>query len=106
MLKKIMRLFGFVKLSDLTYDFHISEAGKLLGDPTDYGITTEVESKFFKDLSTVEDINLFLDATLAADMQREFSCTDDNQRHLVKGAFGRTLYFKKGVKKASGKNLQ
>jgi hypothetical protein len=101
-----MKLFGFVKLSDLTYDYHISEASKLLGDPTEYEITPQFESRFFKDLSSVDGINLFLDATLAADMQREFSCTDDNQRHLVKGAFGRTLYFKKGVKKASSKNLQ
>lgn len=99
MLNKLLKKLGYVKIDEMTYEFHLSQVAKLLGDPTDYKITPEIESKFFNEMSRVENVNGFLDATLAADMQREFSCTDDTQRHLVKGAFGRTLYFKRGIKK-------
>lgn len=99
MIEKLLNKFGYVKGVKATYEYHITEAAKYLGDPTDFSLTKEVEEDFFKDLSQIPNVGNFLDATLAADMQREFSCTEENQRHLVKGAFGRTLYFKKGIKK-------
>lgn len=96
-----MEKLGYIHKDEMTYEFHLGEVAKQLGDPTDYGLTKKIKEQFFQDLSQLPDANKFLDATLAADMQREFSSADDIQRSLVKGAFGRTLYFKQGIKQAN-----
>lgn len=97
MIEKLFRKLGYVRIEDITYEVHLNEVCKGIGDPTEYTITEELQNDFMQSMSQIPDIDRFLDATLAADMQREFSCENDDQRHITKGAFRRTLYFKKGI---------
>lgn len=99
MLDKLMNKLGYTKTNKLTYDYHLYEVAKMVGDPTEYVLSKELEEQFFRDLSSVDNINNFLDATMAKDMQREFS-GDVSQRDLVHGAFARTTYLKMGIRKA------
>lgn len=99
-MKWILNKLGYIHESQMTYVYHMGEVAKYLGDPTEYGYTKKQEQQFMKDLAAIDGVNAFLDATLAADMQREFSSQEDSFRQLVKGSFGRTIYFKKGVKEA------
>lgn len=101
MIQRLLNRLGYTHKSQMDLNFYLNGVSTVIGDPTDYTLTKEIEEQFFKDLSAVDNINSFLDATLAADMQREFSAQEDMQRHLIKGAFGRTSYFKMGVKKAN-----
>lgn len=96
---KILNRFGFYHSSQVDLNFVLNKIVEHVGDPRDYGLNKKVEEQVFRDMSRVENINKFLNATLAADIQREFTCQDDTQRGLIKGAFGRTAYFKSGIMK-------
>lgn len=95
--KNILRKFGYIHKSEIQPDYLM-----LLGVPSDYPKIADIEEQFFKDLSRVDGIDKFLDATMAFDMKREFNSQTDQERNLVKGGYGRTLYFKKGVMEARG----
>lgn len=96
-IKKILRKFGFIHESELTQEFLLLEIGKIIGDPMEYSIPKKFEEQFFKDLAAIDRIHEYLDATLAADMRREFSSPIE-QRDLIHGAFSRTAYIKGKIK--------
>lgn len=101
MFEKLLNKLGYSKTVELTPEDHMYQVARMIGDPTDYVLTKEIEEQFFRDLAQVDRINDFLDATMAKDMQRGFA-GDVSQRDLVHGAFARTTYLKLGVRKALG----
>lgn len=99
MLKQLLRKLGYIHESELTEDFLCYEIAKIIGDPREYSIEKKQEDLIFADLGRIEGIAMFLNATMAKDMQRDFASTPD-QRQLIRGAFARTAYLKsKLVKK-------
>ena len=97
MISKILNKLGYVHISEVEPEYLST-----LGEPSDYPLIKDMEDQFFKDLAGIDRVDDFLDATMLLDMQREFNTQTDQERHLVKGGYGRTLYFKRGITKARG----
>lgn len=105
MIEKLLNKFGFVKadkIRDLDKEpFTTEELGfmyaKTLGDVMEYTIEPKQERELFEKLKKVEGLFDYLRATTAKDIQRYFMASSDSQREAVKGALGRTIYFKNKV---------
>jgi hypothetical protein len=96
-MRKILKYFGYIHKSEVEPDYM-----ETLPDPKDIPELKDLEEQFFKDLANVDRIDMFLDATMFADMKREFNSSTDQERNLVKGHYALAGYLKKGIMKARG----
>lgn len=111
MIQKLLNKLGYFKeeqVRDLEKDpFTPEELGFLyaqtLGDVTEYTIEPKQEKELFEKLRKIEGLFDYLRATTAKDIQRYFMASSDSQREAVKGALGRTIYFKNKVSGAPHK---
>lgn len=101
MIQQLLSRFGYLHESKITENYLGKRYGELIGDVNNYGIEKEMEGELFNDLSVVNGIKEYLDATMANDMQRYFAATDEKQRDIVRGAFARTAYLKSRLNKTS-----
>jgi len=62
-------------------------------------VTNEDTVAFFKALSKIPATNTYLRNTMGKDIQRYFIAEDDLSRARIKGAYGRTMYFRAMLKK-------
>lgn len=69
-------------------------------DPVGSDIEQETKREIFTDMSKIDNIDLFLDATLSNDLDRYFGVDDDKGRFQVRGAYLRTSYIKSQIRKA------
>lgn len=105
MIEKLLAKFGYVKaneIRDITKEpFTENELGfmyaEAIGDVTQYSIEPKQERDLFERLKGVDGLFDYLRATSAKDIQRYFMASGDLQREAVKGAMGRTIYFKNKV---------
>lgn len=96
-MKKILEYFGYIHKSDLQPDIIES-----IPNPRDIPEVKDMEEQFFRDLAAVDKIDLFLDATLFANLKREFNSQTDQERNLIKGHYAMTAYLKKGISQVRG----
>lgn len=93
MFEKLLNKLGYIKEETIDDNYCLFRVASMVGDPTEYEISEELETEFFRDLSKIEVAHKYFDATLAKDMQREFSAPLE-QRDLIHGAFARIAYLK------------
>jgi len=61
-------------------------------------IDPELEKKIFQEMKAIDGLTNYLQALMNKDIVRYFSAQEENARDLTRGAFLRTLHFKKKMK--------
>lgn len=104
MFKKALKMLGYIPIEDVRHlDFSDDEIffilNKSLGyiDILESNIDIEDENKIFKDMSEIDGIHDYFRKTLAKDIKRFFNSQPGPQMLEIRGAYKRTLYFKKKI---------
>jgi hypothetical protein len=88
----ILERLGYIKKERITLDYINEEYGRLIGNPTDYSISKELDQEFYDNLRRIDGVRDYFKATAAKDMLRYFQATGAEEQSVVRGAFARTMY--------------
>ena len=72
----------------------LSRYGDILGTIID----PKLEEKIFTEMKAIDGLSNYFQAVMNKDIIRYFSAQEENSRDLARGAFLRTLHFKKKIK--------
>lgn len=101
LLRKILSKLGYIHSSELTEEFLLTKLAWFVDVERDE-ISEKLEKQIFSDMAQIENINYYLNSTMAKDMKREFT-SGPEQRATIHGAFARTAYFKSKLLKTKEK---